>query len=431
MVLFSPAQVTSASFQLTFCAVFGLVWFVPFVRRHKLFRSRILQSVSESLILTFGIQLGLLLPELSFFQRLPLLVFLINLPAMLVSGFLILFFWLALLFLPVPFLSALLSDPLSAVTAFLLSGVRSLGTLPGLTLWIHMPNLLTVLSVILLFIGFCSFVRFHAVLRGGMLVLGTALLIVSLLPLPHSGTEYIQLSAGNADAAVIWDQDKVYVIDTGEDDGTLSSFLRARHLTPDAVILTHLHTDHAGGLHSLIKDEIPVRTILLPEGAEKQDIHPDFITLLDTFRQNGTEIRTLSRGDVLPLPSGMLTVLWPEHGKIRPGQDANHYSLVTRLILKETSLLLASDLSGAYEQYCAAPSDLLKAAHHGSPSSTGPDFLASVSPKAILLSCRQPGRVADFRSRAGDIPVFGTPEYGALTIRFEEGHFTVIPYLIP
>ena len=431
MVLFSPAQVTSASFQLTFCAVFGLVWFVPFVRRHKLFRSRILQSVSESLILTFGIQLGLLLPELSFFQRLPLLVFLINLPAMLVSGILILFFWLALLFLPVPFLSALLSGPLSAVTAFLLSGVRSLGTLPGLTLWIHMPNLLTVLSVILLFIGFCSFVRFHAVLRGGMLVLGTALLIVSLLPLPHSGTEYIQLSAGNADAAVIWDQDKVYVIDTGEDDGTLSSFLRARRLTPDAVILTHLHTDHAGGLHSLIKDEIPVRTILLPEGAEKQDIHPDFITLLDTFRQNGTEIRTLSRGDVLPLPSGMLTVLWPEHGKVRPGQDANHYSLVTRLILKETSLLLASDLSGAYEQYCAAPSDLLKAAHHGSPSSTGPDFLASVSPKAILLSCRQPGRVADFRSRTGDIPVFGTPEYGALTIRFEEGHFTVIPYLIP
>ena len=220
-------------------------------------------------------------------------------------------------------------------------------------------------------------------------------------------------------------------MDTCEDDGTLSSFLRARRLTPDAVILTHLHTDHAGGLHSLMKDEIPVRTILLPEGAETQDIHPDFVTLLDTFRQNGTEIRTLSRGDVLPLPSGMLTILWPEHGKVRPGQDANHYSLVSRLILKETSLLLAADLTGPYEQYCAASSDLLKAAHHGSPSSTGSDFLASVSPKAILLSCRQVGRVADFRARAGDIPVFSTPEYGALTIRFEEGRFTVIPYLTP
>ena len=85
MVLFSPVQVTSASFQLTFCAVFGLVWVMPFIRRRKRFRSRILQYVFESLVLTFGIQLGLLLPELSFFQRLPLLVFLVNLPAMLIS----------------------------------------------------------------------------------------------------------------------------------------------------------------------------------------------------------------------------------------------------------------------------------------------------------------------------------------------------------
>ena len=431
MVLFSPVQVTSASFQLTFCAVFGLVWVMPFIRRRKRFRSRILQSVFESLVLTFGIQLGLLLPELSFFQQLPLLVFLINLPAMLVSGVLILFFWLALICLPVPGLSGLLSVPLSSVTGFLLSGIRKLGALPGLTLWIHVPNIVTVLGVILLFAGFCCFIRFHAGLRPGLLLLGTALIIVSLLPVHHNDTEYIQLSAGNADAAVIWDQDKVYVMDTGEDDGTLSSFLRARRLTPDAVILTHLHADHAGGLRSLMEDEIPVQTVFLPEDAETQDIHPDFLALLDTLRQNGTEIRTLSRGNVLPLPSGTLTVLWPEHGKIRPGQDANQYSLVSRLVLKESSVLLTADLTGDYEQYCAVPSDVLKAAHHGSPSSTGADFLSVVSPKAILLSCRQSGRVADFRSRTGDIPVYGTAEYGSLTIRFEEGHFSVTPYLIP
>ena len=431
MVLVSPVQVTSASFQLTFCAVFGLVWVLPFIRRSRRFRSRIMQYVFESLVLTFGIQLGLLLPELAFFQRIPLLVFLINLPAMLVSSALILCFWLTLLFLPIPGLSGLLSAPLSSVTAFLLSGIRQLGTLPGLTLWIHVPNALTVFGVILLFLGLCCFIRFRAVMRTGTLLLGTAMVVVSLLPTHHISTEYIQLSAGNADAAVIWDQDRVFVMDTGEDDGILSGFLRARRLTPDAVILTHLHADHAGGLRSLLADEIPVGTIWLPEGAEKLDIHPDFIALLEQFRHNGTEIRTLSRGDVLPLPSGMLTVLWPEKGKVRPGQDANQYSLVTRLILKETSILLMADLSGSYEKYCAAPSHLLKAAHHGSPASTGPDFISTVSPEAILLSCQHLSRVEDFRIRAGDIPVYGTPEYGALTVRFEEGHFTVIPYLIP
>ena len=429
MTLVSPVQVTSASFQLTFCAVFGLTWFLPFVRRYRPFRRRIPQTVFESLILTFGVQLGLLFPELLFFQRLPLLVFLVNLPAMLISGLLITLFWIVLVLLPVPGLSGLLAGPLSAVTGGLLSGVRTLGSLPGLTLWIHAPTALTALGVVLLFAGFCPLVRIRRIPRAALLSLGAGVLAVSLLPLSHNTTEYIQLSAGNADAAVLWDEDRVYVMDTGEDDGTLSTFLRTRRLTPDAVILTHLHTDHAGGLRSLIDDEIPVRLILLPEGAEEQEIHPDFLSLLEELRASGTEIRHLSRGDVLPLPSGTLAVLWPEAGRIRAGQDANQYSLVSRLTLKGTVLLQAGDITGSYEPYCAAPADILKAAHHGSPSSTTPEFLEAVSPSAVLLSCQRTKRLEDYRERTGGIPVYGTPESGALTVRFEEGGYTVIPFV--
>lgn len=429
MTLFSPVQVTSASFQLTFCAMAGLVWFSPFIRRFRPFHGRISRRVFESLILTFGIQLGLLLPELFFFQRLPLLVFLVNLPGMLISSLMIIVFWIVLILLPVPGLASFFSVPLSAVTGFLLSLVRRLGSLPGLTLWIHTPTVLTGCGVILLFAGFCFFIRLRRSIRASLLAIGTAAVVFSLLPLPHTATEYIQFSAGNADAAVLWDQDKVYVIDTGEADGTLSSFLRSRRLVPDAVILTHLHADHAGGLRSLLDDEIPVRLILLPAGAESHQIHPDFLSLLGEFRSSGTEIRTLSRGDVLPLPSGTLTVLWPESGKIRPGQDANHYSLVMRLSLMETELLQTGDITGAYEMYCAAPADILKASHHGSPASTLPDFLSAVSPGTVLLSCRSISRVRSFCERIGPYIVYATPETGAVTIRFEDGGYTVIPYL--
>ena len=228
---------------------------------------------------------------------------------------------------------------------------------------------------------------------------------------------------------MLWDQDEVYVIDTGEDDGIISSFLRKRRLIPDAVILTHLHTDHAGGLRSLIDDEIPVRLILLPAGAELQQIHPDILSMLQELRNSGTEIRSLSRGDVLPLPSGYMSVLWPEKDKIRSGQDANQYSLVLRIMLKGTVLLQAGDLTGSYELYGAAPADILKASHHGSLSSTGSGFLKLVSPETVLLSCRQQSRLQEFRDRIGACRVFGTPESGAVTICFEESGYTVIPYL--
>lgn len=429
MTLLSPVQVTSASFQLTFFAMFGLIWFMPLIRRFQPFRRLIPRRIFESLMLTFGIQLGLLFPELLFFQRIPLLVFLINLPAMLISGVLISLFWIVLLLLPLPGIAGLMASPLSAVTGLLLSWIRRIGSLPGLTLWIHTPTVFTALGLILLFLGLCFFLRIRPVLRAVSILCGSAVLVLSLLPLPHAATEYIQFSAGNADAAVLWDRDQVYVIDTGEDDGTVSSFLRKRRLVPDAVILTHLHADHAGGLRSLIDDEIPVRLIILPAGAEEQEIHPDVISLLSELRAAGTEVRYLSRGDVLPLPSGTLTVLWPEKDKVRPHQDANHYSLVARLKLRGSVLLQAGDISGAYETYCAAPADILKAAHHGSPSSTTPGFLNLVSPDAVLLSCRRFSRLQDFRERIGDVPVYGTPESGAITVRFDENCYTVIPYI--
>ena len=429
MALFSPAQVSSASFQMTFCAVFGLVWFSWLAKRFRPFRSRALSFILESMILTAGIQLGLLIPELIYFQRFPLLVFFVNIPAMLIAGVMIVLFWIALFLLPLPALSSLVSVPLSSLSGFLLSCVRSLGSLPGLTLWIRSPGILTFIGMILLFTGFCGLIRLRPYLRTIFLSLGMLIVVFSLLPSHHNGTEYIQFSVGNADAAVLLDEDRVYVFDTGEEDSAISGFLRTHRMTPDAVFLTHLHADHAGGLRSLISDEIPVKLLFLPFGAEQQDIHPDFLLLLNELRDRGTEIRTLSRGDVIPFPSGSLTVLWPENGKVRNAQDANHYSLVFRLVLKETVLLHTGDITGTYEDYCASPANILKAAHHGSAASTGKAFLETVSPDVVLLSCRSSSRLESFRKRIGDIPVYGTPESGAVTIRFEEGRYTLIPYI--
>ena len=101
------------------------------------------------------------------------------------------------------------------------------------------------------------------------------------------------------------------------------------------------------------------------------------------LRAAGTEIRYLGRGDVLPLPSGSVTVLWPEKGGTRPGRDANNYSLASLLSLQGVTVLQTGDLTGTYEGYAAVRADLLKAAHHGSPFSTSPEFLSAVNPASV------------------------------------------------
>ena len=430
-ILISPAQVTGASFLLTYSAVFGIFWVLPWAQRLNPFRNRLPARIFDSLVVTLGVQLALLVPELYFYQRLPLLSFLVNLPAMTVFSFLIGMYWIALLLLPLPALTALLSGPLSFITGGLLSVVRTLGSLPGLTLWLPSANALTVIGVVLVLSGLCAVIRISGRIRLPLILAGVAVAVVSLLPRPHTAVEYIQFSVGNADAAVIWDKDRVVVVDTGTDFGEVSGYLRSRRLTPDLVIITHLHSDHAGGLEALARDGIPVKVICLPVGAEQQNIGPYMQDLVSGFRSSGSEIRYLSRGDVIPLPSGSLTVLWPEDGRVRPGQEANHYSLTSRLVLKGSSMFLAGDLSGAYEMYAAAPADILKTAHHGSASSTSQEFLDAVSPDVILLSCRNDRRTTDFRERADGLPVWSTSDCGAITVRFEEGGYTVIPYLTP
>ena len=431
LLVISPAQLTGLSFQLSFGAVLGITLITPFISRLRAPLRPIPRRLWQGLCAAFGAQIGVLAPQLYAFQELPLLGLLMNVPVLMLSSGLILLFWAVLLTLPFPFLSVPLCAAARFVTRGLLSLVRLLGGIPGITLWTRAAGLATCLGLLLLGAGLCALLRLRGRTRGILCLLGTGIVALSLIPLPHGETVYVQFSVGGADASVIWDRDTVLVVDTGYEDGVLSDFLHRRRLTPEAVILTHLHADHIYGLRAMMEDGIPLPLLYLPEGAEKADVHPHSLELLSELRAGGTEIRHLSAGDILPLPSGEIAVLWPEKGKTRPGQDANESRLTMRLSLKGSSLLLTGDLDGRYEMYAAAPADLLKVAHHGSARSTSPDFLDRVRPAAALLSCDSPERERSVRQRLGDVPLYATATGGALTVRFVPGGYSVETFLPP
>ena len=365
-----------------------------------------------------------------FYQKIPLLGLLVSIPMTAFASGLIALDWMILLLLPVPVLSDLLAAAGSAATSLMTDVVRRLASIPGITLWTPSPSLITVAGIVLIFIALCMMLRLSRRIRAILLAVGTALTVWSLFPAPHTSTEYIQFSVGNADAAVLWDQDQVVVLDAGQEDGVVSGYLRRHRLTPSAVVLTHLHSDHAGGLRSMVNDEIPISVIYLPYGAEDQIIHEDVRALLSELHASGTEFRYLAAGDILSLPSGEITVLWPEEGKTRPGQDANHYSLVSLIRLKGVTMLQASDITGEYERYSAVPADILKAPHHGSPNSSSPEYLAAVSPETVILSCNSTTRHDSYKSRLPETAVlWSTARNGALTIVFEDQSFSVIPFI--
>lgn len=421
ILLISPAQLVSASFQLTYGAMLGLQLVLPELERMPLWKNR-LGGLKKPLCAAMAAQLGILLPQIYWFQELPLLALPLNILILAGASALISLYWLVLALLAVPPVAAMLGVPARLFTEILLHIIRALGSVDGIVLWVKQANWAT-------FVGWTLLMAALSILwpkrRKLPALAGASVMVLSLIPWPYTGASYLQFSVGSADAALLRDRGMVVAVDTGEDGDELATYLKQRRLSIDMLLLTHLHSDHAGGMRALLDNGIPVDVVCLAEGAESAAIDGSMRALLEELLSTGTELRVLARGDTIDLPDGLMTVVWPERNKVRAGMDANLHSLVTLVELKGTTMLLTGDLDGDYERYAAVPADILKAAHHGSKASTLEAFLAEVSPQMVILSCGDATRQRSMEERCGDIPLYGTREHGAIMIDFYDNGYAV------
>jgi len=157
--------------------------------------------------------------------------------------------------------------------------------------------------------------------------------------------------------------------------------------TIDLVVLTHPDVDHRKGIESVL-DRYKVGQILLTAvGQEKlkelgrTEIGQNNQGVGQVIGHLGTEIKA-GRTE--------LFVLSPKEGEI--GQDTNDSSLVIRLDFLNNSFLFTGDISSKIEKEILnsgqiLKADVLKVAHHGSKTSSSPDFLAQVNPSLAIISC--------------------------------------------
>ena len=425
-LMFAPAQLFSASFQMTYgvmAAICGITaQTAPNAQKKRGWKGKMLSLLSVSAAAQFGV----LLPELYWFGRVPLLGIAVN--VLLVAGMnvLLLLDWVTLLLTPIPWLAALPGAATRAVSEGFLRLVNALGRFAP-TLWTRQPDAWVVLGWMLVFAALLPFGKSrnrwqNRKKRLPMLAAGAVLMATILLPAPFSGTEYMQLDMGDADAAVLRQEKHVLVVDAGEYGGDLASYLRAEHLPVDLLVLTHLHSDHAGGVRELLDEGIPIRQCVMPSGALAADFDEEVLPLLARMEENGTVIETVCRGDILQWAEGKLTVLFPPEGF--SASNANDGSMALLVEAEGVKLLLTGDLSARYGQHAAVSADVVKAAHHGSKNGTTQAFLDESAPTAVLVSTKREN-AADYLRGITDADVYSTLESGAIIIRMADGHFTI------
>ncbi|WP_158634624.1 ComEC/Rec2 family competence protein [Flavobacterium cauense] len=87
MLLFQPDFLFDVGFQLSYIAVFAIVWLQPFYKSVKPSRYKIVNYFVDVLVISFVAQLGVLPLSLYYFNQLPLLFFMANLVVIPLSSF--------------------------------------------------------------------------------------------------------------------------------------------------------------------------------------------------------------------------------------------------------------------------------------------------------------------------------------------------------
>ncbi len=149
----------------------------------------------------------------------------------------------------------------------------------------------------------------------------------------------------------------------------------------DYVVGTHPHTDHIGGLESVI-NTFDIGSIYMPNAISTSKTYEDLLT---TISNKGLKVKTAKSG-VVVLNEDNLKLEF-----IAPNSDnysnLNNYSAVLKLTYLDNTFLFMGDAETLSEDEITSDvkADVIKVGHHGSDSSSSVEFVKKVNPEYAII----------------------------------------------
>jgi competence protein ComEC len=267
--------------------------------------------------------------------------------------------------------------------------------------------------------------------RLGGLLAPVAVAVAFLAPLlaPQAPLRITFLSVGQGDGVVLSSRGQHALVDGGGvpgggDTGTrfVLPFLRHEGINQlELTILSHPHPDHALGLVSAL-GEVPTKRLWLPAGSTDGPLSRQLVAAAGRAQVEEVQVGWPS----FKLGEATLEVLGPPLPEDRELiEGVNDRSVVVLVRHGDVTVLLTGDVEEAGEELLlehVAPVTVLKAAHHGSRTSSTEPFLAKTRPRYVVFCVGRRNRfgfphpeVVE-RYRALGSECFRTDEDGAVTL---------------
>ncbi len=188
----------------------------------------------------------------------------------------------------------------------------------------------------------------------------------------------------------------------------------------DALVITHGDPDHVGGAASIVRDFRP-RAIW--EGVTVPNL-----AATEKLRAMAAAARIpwtpRHAGESMRLGEVSLRIFHPPPPDWERRKVRNDDSMVIELRYGDVSIVLTGDIGKEVERTLAGEFEpaairVMKVPHHGSATSSSPEFIAALKPRVALLSAGQTTRVSEeVLRRYQDVgaALFRTDAHGAITL---------------
>lgn len=203
------------------------------------------------------------------------------------------------------------------------------------------------------------------------------------------------IDVGQGDSTLIITPDKKTVlIDGGGSDSfdvgekvLLPYLLDRRILKIDYVLISHFDTDHCGGILTIM-EKVKVKNIIISEQAEHSENYERFKKLMIHKKIRLIEVK---KGDKIKIGRySEFKILFPT-SRLLSENPLNNNSIVAQFNYNNFKMLFTGDIEKLAEQQILKTekaeirADILKVAHHGSKTSSIPEFIKAVRPKIALI----------------------------------------------
>jgi len=241
-------------------------------------------------------------------------------------------------------------------------------------------------------------------MRRSAVILGVAILLLALLAAviwyaawreDRQGLLTVSfLDIGQGDSIFIDSPSGGQVLIDGGPNGTvlrrLSDAMPWYDHSIDVVIPTHPDSDHISGLIDVLK-RYDVSYVIQSSVKGNTGTWASLEQSIADAKKKGTKVLTAQRGQVIDLSKGAyIEILAPDRSL--PNTDTNTACVVAHLIYGKTSFMLTCDAPQEIEKYLVSldgaslKSDVLKAGHHGSRTSSARIFVGFVDPSYAVFS---------------------------------------------